>query len=412
MAVSSVSIGRFQRRVESLLSGLCLAVGERQRPSLRALLLGLLRFPSPFVADIARGLGKEYGPSLDAREHRLLRFLGSPKFRPSRLGAALRRKVAAELPLHGRVFLYGDPSDLAKPYASRMEGLDWVKDGSDPQGRIVRGYWLNQVYVELEPYRFVPAVFELFSLRSGEDLSQTEVLLRGMDEAFQVTGRRGVFVADCGMDAGEIFEDLLRKDRDFIIRLKAGSSSRCLLLDGGPRSTVSAILRHLPLREILYEEAVLRRVGRIGWARVRLPDRPDRELTLVVAHMQGHDEPLALLTTLPVLHGRVARQIVAVYLRRWNADEDSVRFVKQTFRLEKYLVAKLRRMKAWVLLVGVATALLALLDRPRSQARRMARDFPAFKRRARTFLYRLARAVSEFLLALAPARYRTFVRGP
>lgn len=412
MAVSGNLIGRFLRRLEPLLSSLSLGVREVHRPVLRAVLLGLLRLPSPYVSDVARGLGKEFGPSLDAREHRLVRFLGSPKLHFGRLKAALRRAVAGELPPQGRVYLYGDLSDLAKPHARRMQGLDRVKDGSDPEDRIVPGYWLNEVYVELDPYRFVPVVFELFSLRSGETLSQTNVLLRGMDEAFQVAGDRGVFVADRGMDAGALFEDLLGKSRDFIIRMQSGTNSRFLLLEDGQRLTVSTLLRHLPLSEMLYDDVLLRRVGWMGCARVRLPDHPDRQLTLIVAHMQGHDHPLVLLTTLTVVDPRVARHLVAVYLRRWNADEDSIRFVKQSFRLEKYLVAKLRRMKTWVFLIGVATALLGLLHRPRSIGHEMARTFPAFKKRARTMLYRLVRAVSELLLSLAPSRYCALACGP
>ena len=412
MVVSAMSIGRFRRWLEPLLSGLEQGVREVHRPALRGVLLGLLRFPSPFVSDVARGLGPEFGPSLDAREHRLVRFLGSPKLRLDRLKAALRRVVAAALPARGRVYLYGDLSDLAKPHARRMQGLDWVKDGSDPDGRIVRGYWLNQVYVELEPYRFAPVVFELFSLRSGETLSQTNVLLRGMDEAFAVTGPRGVFVFDRGADAGELFEDLLRKRRDFVVRMQVGTNARTLLLGDGRRELLSSVVRSLPLPEMLYDDAVMRKIGWMGWTRVRLPEHPDRPLTLVVAHMQGHDDPLVLLTSLPVLHDRVARHVVAVYLRRWNADEDSIRFVKQTFRLEKYLLAKIRRMRTWVFLVGVATALLGLLHRPGAAGHRMARDWPAFRERVRTLLYRLARAVSALLLSLSPARYAALARGP
>ena len=140
MAVSSVSIGRSRRWLEPVLAGLEQGVRAVHRPALRATLVGLLRLPSPYVSDIARGLGAEFGPSLDAREHRLVRFLGSPKLRLDRLKAALRRVVAAALPPQGRVYLYGDLSDLAKPHARRMQGLDWVKDGSDPDDRIVRGY--------------------------------------------------------------------------------------------------------------------------------------------------------------------------------------------------------------------------------------------------------------------------------
>ena len=412
MAVSGVSIGRFRRRLEPFLSGLSLGVKEVHRESLRAVLVGLLRLPSPFVADVARGLGEEFGPSLDAREHRLLRFMGSPKLSFTRLKAALRRVLAREVSRDDRVYLYGDLSDLAKLYARRMQGLDWVRDGSDPEERIVRGYWLNEVYVELSPYRFAPVVFELFSLRSGETLSQTNVLLRGMDEAFQVAGPRGVFVADQGLDANSLFDDLLLKSRDFIIRVKVGTSSRNLLLADGHLATVSSILKHLPLPEMLYEDRVLRKRGKLGWLKVWLPGHPDRPLTLVVAHLQGFPEPMALLTTLPVMDPKVARRIVAAYLRRWNAAEDSIRFVKQAFRLEKYLVATLRTMQVWVFLVGVAMALLSLFNHPRSVGRRLIQSFPAFSQRVRTVHYRLAWAVSEILRSLSPSKYRAFASGP
>lgn len=412
MVASAVSIGRFRRRLEPLLSGLSVGVREVHRASLRAVLVGLLRLPSPYVADIARGLGEEYGRSLDAREHRLLRFLCSPKLRLAGIQSALRGVLVRELPREGRVFLYGDLSDLAKPHARRMQGLDWVRDGSDPEERTVRGYWLNEVYVELDPYRVAPVVFELFSLRSGETTSQNHVVLRGMEEAFQLAGPRGVFVADQGLDANFLFDDLLGHSRDFIVRVKVGTSSRNLRLADGPVATVASILRHLPLRELLYEDGVLRRTGKLGWVGVRLPEHPGRPLTLVVAHLRGFPDPMALLTTLPVADPRVARRVVAVYLRRWSAAEDSVRFVKQAFRLEKYLVATLRTMKVWVFLIGVATALLALLADPRAGGRRLARSFPAFSQVVRTIHYRLAWAVSGILRSLSPSRYRSLASGP
>lgn len=412
MAVSSVSIGRFRRRLEPFLSGLSLGVREVHRESLRATLLGLLRHPSSYVSDIARGLGEEYGPSLDAREHRLLRFLGSPKLRFGRLKEAHRRVLAREVPRDGRVYLYGDLSDVAKVHSRHMQGLDWVRDGSDPDDRIVRGYWLNEVYVELSPYRVAPVVFDLFSLRSGEVLSQNNIILRGMDEAFEVSGPRGVFVADQGLDANFLFEDLLRKSRDFIVRVKVGSSSRNLLLGDAHVATVSVLLKHLDLHELLYNDRILRKGGRLGWVRVRLPDHPDRVLTLVVAHLWGYGEPMALLTNLPVNDPRVARTIVAAYFRRWNAAEDSIRFIKQSFRLEKYLVATLRPMRVWVFLIGVAMALLSLLDGPRSVGKGLIASYAAFSTQCRTVHYRLVWAVSEVLRSLSPRRYRAFASGP
>lgn len=412
MAAAEVSIGRLRRSLEPWLSGLCLGVRPVHEGLLRAVLVGLLRLPSPYVADIARGLGEEFGRSFWAREHRLLRFLASPKLLLGRFKAAYRRLLARVLPEAGWVFLFADLSDLAKPYARTMAGLDWVRDGSDhpPSGeqkRIVRGYWLNEVYVELGPGRLAPVVFDLYSLRSGETLSQTHMLLRGMEEAFDLVGPRGVWVADRGFDDRELLGALLARGRHFVIRVKAGSSARHLLLEpGGPPATVEAILRHLPLRESLYSDRELRRTGKLGWTRVRLPDFPGRVLTLVVTLAHGHDEPLAVLTTLPVPDVAAARRVIAAYFRRWAGAEDPVRFLKQTFLLEKFLVGTHRAMRAWVFLVGVALGLYSLLLAPRSIGRRLADAVASFSDDITFWGYRLARALADLLQGLPARLYR------
>jgi len=414
VAATGVSIGRLRRWLEPALAGLCLGVRPVHEQLLRAILVGLLRFPSPYVAEVARGLGAEFGPTLSAREHRLLRFLASPKLLRERLKAALRRLLALALPAQGWVFLFADLSDLAKVYARTMAGLDRVRDGSDHptdgrEKRIVPGYWLNEVYVELGPGRLAPVVFELYSLRSGQTLSQTHVLLRGIEEAFQVTGPRGVWVADRGYDDGNMFEALLSQRHHFIIRLKAGSSSRHLQLEpDGPRSTVQTILRHLPMEQSFYDDSV-RTLGRLGWVKVRLPDHPDRVLWLVVMHALGRDEPLALLTTLPVLDVKAARRIVLAYFRRWGGAEDPIRFIKQTFRLEKFLVGTLRAMQVWVFLIGVAMALHALLLAPRSIGMGLAKTVESFTDDITFWGYRLARALADLLQVLPKHHYRRLV---
>jgi hypothetical protein len=412
MAAATVSIGRLRRSLEPWLSGLRLGVRPVHEGLLCAVLVGPLRLPSPYVADIARGLGEEFGRSFWAREHRLLRFLASPKFLLGRIKAAYRRLLDHLLPGAGWVFLFADLSDLSKPYARRMPGLDWVRDGSDhpPPGemkRIVRGYWLNEVYVELGPGRMAPVVFDLYSLRSGETLSQTRMLLRGMEEAFELVGPRGVWVADRGFDDRELLGALLSRGRHFVIRVQVGSNARHLLLEpGGPPATVEAILRHLPLRESLYSDRELRRTGKLGWVKVRLPDFPDPVLTLVVCLAHGHDEPLAVLTTLPVPDVAAARRVVAAYFRRWSGAEDPIRFLKQTFDLEKFLVSFPRAMRAWVFLIGVALGLYSLLLAPRSVGRALAGTVESFSDDVTFFGYRLARALADLLQALPARLYR------
>ena len=412
MAATAISIGRLKRCLGPCLSACALGVREIQRGLFRAVLLGLLRDPSPYVADIARGLGEEFGRSFWAREHRLLRLLASPKLHLSWVKAAYHRLLRHALPAAGWIFLFADLSDIAKRYARVLPGLDWVRDGSDhpPPGekkRIVRGYWLNEVYVELDTGRVAPVVFDLYSLSSGETLSQTHMLLGGMEEAFALAGPRGVWVADRGFDNREVLEALLARGRHFIIRVQVGSNSRSLLLEpGGPRSTVEAILHHLPLDPVLYNHRVLPRPGSLGWVKVRLPDFPDKVLTLVVAHMRGHAEPMAVLTTLPVLDQASARRVVAAYLRRWGGAEDPIRFLKQTFDLEKFLLGTPQAMRVWVFLIGMALGMYALLLGKRSPGQRLAETVESFSDDITFWGYRLAEALATLLKALPERLYR------
>lgn len=69
-------------------------------------------------------------------------------------------------------------------------------------------------------------------------------------------------------------------------------------------------------------------------APVRLPVRPDAGLHLVVVEWPGGEKPMMLLTTLKAARTRKALwEVVQGYVTRWRV-EDTIRFVKQSYRLE------------------------------------------------------------------------------
>ncbi len=86
------------------------------------------------------------------RQTRLSRNLGQPELR-AHLGAAVLREGGARS--GARTLLVLDISDIAKPYAEKMQYLARVRDGST--GDIADGYWLCQVIgVENEAAAIVP----------------------------------------------------------------------------------------------------------------------------------------------------------------------------------------------------------------------------------------------------------------
>ncbi len=409
MARAAFLFGRIRRRLEPDVAPYEDAVRPDQRPVLRATLLSLLSHPAPYASEVARR-NPHLGPTLDARERKVVRFLASPRLDLAALEAAHRERVRRALPRKGIVRLCADTSDISKPWARHLEALDRVRDGSDPEKRTNPGYWLNGVYAVPRRGQVTPVVFEVFSLKAEGTRSQNEVLLRGIEAAFEVAPGRGVLIADRGYDSGEVFKSLIPTARPFVIRLQSGSSSRLLgLPDSGSKATVQKIVQGLPLSHRLDPDEKARKPDRggLGWRAVRLPAHPETDLTLVV-FQTGYREPLVVLTSLPVPDLRAARRVVRLYLDRWSGAEDPIRFLKQGFRLEKGLLTTLRAQRAMAFLVAIAMSLLTALLGAGPLARALVGGIEWFREQVDLLHYRLARAVAGVLERLPPRRWRAF----
>jgi hypothetical protein len=96
-----------------------------------------------------------------------------------------------------------------------------------------------------------------------------------------------------------------------------------------------------------------------GFRHVKLPGQPDVELTLVVVKGFGQ-EPLLLLTNVAVKATRRSLwQIVSGYLTRWLVEE-TIRFIKQSYRLEDMRVLDYQRLRNLAALVLAAAYFAAV----------------------------------------------------
>jgi hypothetical protein len=132
----------------SLSTGLC----KSARRFVGEALYGMAARQSVRLSEIGRAL--EEPIALAKTATRLSRNLGRPELGDHVGRAVLRagsRKVGA------RTLLILDVSDIAKPYAEKMQYLARVRDGST--GAITDGYWLCQVVaVENEDSAIVPLI--------------------------------------------------------------------------------------------------------------------------------------------------------------------------------------------------------------------------------------------------------------
>jgi hypothetical protein len=229
-----------------------------------------------------------------------------------------------------------DLSDIAKPYARKMDYLATVRDGST--GELVNGYWLLEAYASISHKNPVPILLQPFSHEEPYSPGQNPIVHKAIHKIFELTGGRGVMVIDRGFDAIIMFEDWLDNKYRFVARLVG--KRHLLRFSGGQWVPIqSRILAEQTPTPHYFSKAIKRhgkvifRLSQVGWVKVRLPGR-EEDLTLVVSRIAGEDTPLMLLTNLPVENADDARRILRYYIRRWECEE-AIRFLKSQVHLER-----------------------------------------------------------------------------
>jgi len=231
-----------------------------------------------------------------------------------------------------------DLSDIAKPYAKKMDYLATVRDGST--GQLVNGYWLVELYASVSCKNPIPVLLEPFSHEEPESPGQNPVVIKAVHKIFELTNKRGILIADRGFDSFVMFEDWLNNKYKFVVRL-VGNRHFKPVYDGFEQHTsirADYLADQIPT-PYRFDKVVKRRgkkkvhITQIGFVQVKLPSR-DETLTMVVCRLAGRDKPMMLFTNLPVENSSDAKRVLRLYIRRWECEE-AIRFLKSQVNLEK-----------------------------------------------------------------------------
>ena len=302
---------------------------------LRDSLIGLLRCGKPLVCQMARHLPNQKTKFLSRLDRLDSHLVKNNDF---------DNKIKSELPeiwlpsFNDKTPVILDLSDIAKPFARKMDYLATVRDGST--GKLVNGYWLVEIYASLSHKNPVPVLLEPFSHEEPESPGQNPVVIKAVRKIFELTGKRGVLLADRGFDGLVMFEDWLENKYNFVVRLVG---------DRHLRPVYAGFEQHTPIRAnylaeqiptgYRFDKIVKRRgkkkvrITQIGFVKVKLPSR-NEQLTMVVCRLAGHDKSMMLLTNLSVEDARDAKRVLRLYIRRWECEE-AIRFLKSQVSLEK-----------------------------------------------------------------------------
>jgi len=246
-----------------------------------------------------------------------------------------------------------DVSDITKPYAKKMEYLAQVRDGSNHL--IGEGYWTMEVVgVACGEKEITPLYHELYSQNSPNFISENREIVKAIEKIGRRIRGRGIWVIDRGGDRGKLFKYLLEHEKRFIVSLVGDRN----LVYRGKEVLALSLAESCPL---LYRERVVKEdkgeekayTVEYGFRKVRLPGRKER-LYLVVVKGFGSD-PMMLLTTEQVVKKRQRLWwFVEAYITRWRIEE-TIRFVKQSYKLEDIRVLTYDRLRNMMGLVLAAS---------------------------------------------------------
>ena len=260
--------------------------------------------------------------------------------------------------IHKDTLIIIDPTDVQKPYAEKMPYLAKVWDGSKGKVGDNLGYTLCMaIACENGCRRIVPLMLRLWSSVHPEYASENDEVCQVVGQIASATNGRGIFVYDRGGDGDNMFKFYIDHGYDFIVRLVGDRN----LLNWGGKTKDSMVLAETLARQctLRYEDSVLYKSHntvhnirvKYGSMPVRLPVRPEAELRLVVVKWPHGEKPMMLLTTLDAVRTRKALwEVVQGYITRWRV-EDTIRYIKQSYRLEHMRLLDYQRLKNMAALV-------------------------------------------------------------
>jgi len=314
------------------------------------MIYGILSSGSVHITEISRSLEEDI--TMHKTHDRLCRNLAWDELEET-IGDGVLKKGASYVNKDTLIVI--DPTEIVKPYAKKMEYLAKVRDGSTKE--IVNGYWMIQaVATNVKSKKIVPLISRLYSTISPDFESENKLIEKAVQDIYDTTGYNGTIVFDRGGDRRKL---LIPWTSNYLVNYIVRQVGERHLHYG--RQLISA-LDIAGKCKMKYRETITRMKDNkiivtdidFGFAPVKLPEFPERRLNLVVVKGFG-EKPMMLLTTLDVKQSRKSIwKIVQSYISRWKIEE-TIRFIKQSYRLEDIRLLTYKKLKNMITFVLAAS---------------------------------------------------------
>ena len=344
-AICEVKFNEFANRMTQ-------GFGKIEKNFINDMLLGISKSKSVLLSEIARNSvsGVQVKKSVERFSRQLCKF-DSTQLEKNRIG--LTKEI---LPEHKLYIL--DDSELVKSCATKMEALDFVRDGSD-DGKLKLGYHLSEIVCVSQSKQPASVHSELYSVRETRFSSANAITRNAIAKVVKTCGN-GLFVCDRGFDDVKLFEFFEKMKQKYIIRVK---NNRDIFCDDMVEN-IDKAARKLKgkFSFSINFQAGKKENLKASFKKVYLPKMITTPLYMVVVYGFSKDEgkPFYVLTNLKIKNKEDCIKVVRGYLYRWKIEE-YFKFKKQCYEFEDVRIRSLKALKNLNLMLTAVITFLAIL---------------------------------------------------
>jgi hypothetical protein len=376
-------------KIEGFLAEFSRTLSRPEQKFLKDLVFGILQSRSSLLSEIVRAICT--ADELEAGYKRLDTNLGYYDLTRAYERAQSRMLSRVD---ENTLFIF-DPSEIVKPFAEKMEGLSRVRDASEKPiikksalGKKVKvpvlkpGYPLRVAVAMSSNGDLVPIELSLYSTASEFFDSRNDEYIQSLETLIHKADLQPILVLDREFDAFTFIRFLSHLRQRFIIRVTKNRKYRLagVAISFDPttytREEITGKYAFLSAEAVItYSKKGKPRehLFQIKASYVELLSEQKKSgvfrdpgdlqaLTLIQVRIKKeHKNPVIyLLTNARPKTPEDLIYIAKSYLARWNIEE-YIRFIKQQFSLEDFLVRDLGRMKNLIRATYIATVVIHLL---------------------------------------------------
>ena len=241
------------------------------------------------------------------------------------------------------IILIEDDSDVNKEYSNKLEDLCTVRDASSKQEKYVNGYHVCEIVGlsknEKQPISLYSKIYSTESkgfISCPDETKKSEKYV--IDKIRQYKNSKIIIVKDRGYDSFELFKSTINNNVSFVVRL---NGNRHLLFKGKKRlvSDVASSRKGKIHTKLMYKGENIDCY--ISYTTVQLPKMKDKDLNLVIVYRKGEEnDPMYLLTDLPIKTKENVEKIAKIYMLRWRIEE-YFKSKKQNYDFENFRLRSL-----------------------------------------------------------------------